>query len=119
VYFTTTPTSLILQFIATKMTDMKRVSTRKRKSPDFLGNAHDDENEQNGEQNGNNNPVESPEKTSPEEKVEFDETLIPKRNAKGELVFKDAPKFRPNLTPEEVLRLGWHTHNTHHHVVFK
>lgn len=31
---------------------------------------------------------------------------LPKRNAKGELVFPDYPLFRPNLTPKEVLQLG-------------
>ena len=38
--------------------------------------------------------------------MEFDETLIPKRLASGELVFKDYPQFRPNLTPEEMIRMG-------------
>ena len=31
---------------------------------------------------------------------------LPVRNAHGELVFKDYPNFRPNLTPKEVLQLG-------------
>lgn len=31
---------------------------------------------------------------------------LPKRNKKGELVFQDFPDFRPNLTPEEVIRAG-------------
>ncbi|CAM9649710.1 unnamed protein product [Ectocarpus sp. 12 AP-2014] len=30
----------------------------------------------------------------------------PKRNQKGELVFPDFPKFRPNLSPKQVLRMG-------------
>ncbi|PIK52073.1 hypothetical protein BSL78_11025 [Apostichopus japonicus] len=31
---------------------------------------------------------------------------LPKRNAKGELVFPDAPEMSPNLTPREVLQAG-------------
>eukprot|EP01147_Barroeca_monosierra_P001340 gene1340-4518_t len=31
---------------------------------------------------------------------------LPTRNKHGELVFKDAPKFRPNLTPDQVLKAG-------------
>lgn len=31
---------------------------------------------------------------------------IPSRNKDGELIFEDYPNFRPNLTPEEVLRAG-------------
>jgi hypothetical protein len=31
---------------------------------------------------------------------------LPKRNAKGELVFADHPELRPNLTPAEVMQLG-------------
>ena len=31
---------------------------------------------------------------------------IPKRNKYGELVFKDFPDFRPNLTPKEVIQSG-------------
>ncbi len=31
---------------------------------------------------------------------------IPSRDSKGRLFFEDFPAFRPNLTPEEVLRLG-------------
>jgi len=38
--------------------------------------------------------------------VESKRQPIPQKNAKGELVFHDYPNFRPNLTPEEVLRLG-------------
>ena len=46
--------------------------------------------------------------------VEYDQTLIPKRNSSGELVFKDYPKFRPNLTPKEVIQKGtkWHAEAT-------
>lgn len=45
------------------------------------------------------------------EDINFDMAAIPTRNQKGELVFEDHPEFRPNLTPEEVIRLGkssWH-----------
>lgn len=31
---------------------------------------------------------------------------LPKRNAKGELVFPDYPEMRPNMTPKEVLQAG-------------
>lgn len=31
---------------------------------------------------------------------------LPTRNKKGELVFKDHPEFRPNLTPKQVLQAG-------------
>jgi hypothetical protein len=31
---------------------------------------------------------------------------LPTRLTNGDLVFADAPSFRPNLTPSEVLRLG-------------
>lgn len=31
---------------------------------------------------------------------------IPKKNAKGYLVFPDYPNFRPNLTPKEVMQMG-------------
>ena len=30
----------------------------------------------------------------------------PKKNKKGEIVFKDYPDFRPNLTPREIFKLG-------------
>ena len=31
---------------------------------------------------------------------------LPKRNKHGELVFADAPDFRPNLTPQQVIEVG-------------
>ena len=31
---------------------------------------------------------------------------MPKKNKKGEVVFKDYPEFRPNLTPREIIKLG-------------
>merc|ERR1719391_1160432 len=31
---------------------------------------------------------------------------LPTKNKKGQLVFEDAPDFRPNLTPKEVLHRG-------------
>ena len=37
--------------------------------------------------------------------LEFTEPL-PKKNSKGQLVFSDAPEFRPNMTPKEVLQAG-------------
>lgn len=30
----------------------------------------------------------------------------PKKNSKGEIVFKDYSEFRPNLTPREIIKLG-------------
>jgi hypothetical protein len=43
-----------------------------------------------------------------EEEMEQNEVVaaIPKRNSKGEFVFKDFPDFRPNLSPEEIIRAG-------------
>ena len=31
---------------------------------------------------------------------------MPKKNSYGEIIFKDYPDFKPNLTPREVLKLG-------------
>ena len=31
---------------------------------------------------------------------------MPQKNQKGEVVFKDYPEFRPNLTPREIIKLG-------------
>lgn len=31
---------------------------------------------------------------------------MPRKNKYGEVVFKDAPEFRPNLTPQEIFRMG-------------
>ena len=31
---------------------------------------------------------------------------MPTRNKQGQIVFADYPQFRPNLTPEEVIRAG-------------
>lgn len=33
-------------------------------------------------------------------------TQFPKKNKYGEIVFKDVPEFRPNLTPQEMFELG-------------
>ena len=32
--------------------------------------------------------------------------MTPKRNNDGTLIFSDYPKFKPNLTPEEIIRMG-------------
>ena len=32
--------------------------------------------------------------------------MTPKKNAHGEIVFKDYPDFQPNLTPREIFKLG-------------
>ena len=45
-------------------------------------------------------------KTAPTAEVLPDRMPIPTRNKNNELVFKDHPEFRPNLTPKEVLNLG-------------
>ena len=45
-------------------------------------------------------------KTAPKAEVLPDRMPIPTRNKNNELVFKDHPEFRPNLTPKEVLNLG-------------
>jgi hypothetical protein len=31
---------------------------------------------------------------------------MPRKNKYGEIVFKDAPEFRPNLTPREIFKMG-------------
>lgn len=85
----------------------KRVSTRKRKSPDFFVNnkntPSDNEEFKDKLTKKKFKPVVS--ELSPKE-IKFDTSLVPKVNAKGELVFQDHPEFRPNLTPEEVIRRG-------------
>ena len=40
------------------------------------------------------------------EDVDEDAQPVPAKNKAGELVFKDHPEFRPNLTPAEVLQRG-------------
>lgn len=45
-------------------------------------------------------------KTPPSAEVLPDRMPLPTRNKNNELVFKDHPEFRPNLTPKEVLKLG-------------
>jgi hypothetical protein len=40
------------------------------------------------------------------EDVDEDVQPVPAKNKAGELVFKDHPEFRPNLTPAEVLQRG-------------
>jgi len=59
------------------------------------------------------NKKSSTEKSAPEEKTEsavapdWEATApLPTRNKKGQMVFQDAPEFRPNLSPKEVLQLG-------------
>lgn len=32
--------------------------------------------------------------------------IMPRKNSNGEIVFKDYPEFRPNLTPREMFKLG-------------
>lgn len=45
-------------------------------------------------------------KTAPQAEVLDEEAALPTRNKHGELVFKDHPEFKPNLTPKEVLHRG-------------
>ena len=32
--------------------------------------------------------------------------MLPKKNYKGEIIFNDFPDFKPNLTPNEIFKLG-------------
>jgi hypothetical protein len=88
------------------MPETTRSSTRKRKSI-----AKDVE-----EEVGEYEPVHSKDKKSKNDVLGDDEdelntAPIPERNTKGELVFPDHPDFRPNLTPEEVIRRGTRRHS--------
>ncbi|CAN0058035.1 unnamed protein product, partial [Laminaria digitata] len=38
--------------------------------------------------------------------ADADAGVVPKKNKQGQLVFPDYPKFRPNLTPKEILQMG-------------
>ena len=88
-----------------KLAKMQRTSTRKRKSPDFLSStACNSTTKENPPQKSKHNAPVSVVKDT--EEPHFDSTLVPTRNSKDELVFLDYPEFRPNLTPEEVLRRG-------------
>jgi len=55
-------------------------------------------------------------------KIYKDVKSFPKRNESGEFVFEDHPEFRPNLSPQEVLKLGYYNkyyyyfhYNNHSH----
>lgn len=48
----------------------------------------------------------SPGKKAPHAEAIKGTQALPKRNKKNELMFKDHPEFRPNLTPKEVLQMG-------------
>jgi hypothetical protein len=45
-------------------------------------------------------------KTSTHADADIPNKTIPKRNADHEFIFPDHPEFRPNMSPEEVLRAG-------------
>ena len=45
-------------------------------------------------------------KKPPSVEVLPDKMPLPTRNKNNQLVFKDHPEFRPNLSPKEVLNLG-------------
>lgn len=84
-------------------------TTRKRKSPDI----NQDENKTflSVNKKKKSQKVEHTKQPLPvkEECVEmskYDSSLIPDRKSNGDLVFSDHPEFTPNLTPEEVIRLG-------------
>tara|TARA_B100000795_G_scaffold255141_1_gene226574 strand:- start:272 stop:1108 length:837 start_codon:yes stop_codon:yes gene_type:complete len=51
-------------------------------------------------------PGEANKKGPSVEVLQSDAMPVPKRNSKNELVFKDHPEFKPNLTPFEVLERG-------------
>ncbi|KAG7484183.1 hypothetical protein MATL_G00046730 [Megalops atlanticus] len=52
--------------------------------------------------------LDSSELPSKKSKIQSDDVVVApvKKNDKGQLVFEDFPMFRPNMTPEEVLRAG-------------
>ena len=58
--------------------------------------------------NGNSSSTSSNKgyKKPPSVEVLPDKMPLPTRNKNNELVFKDHPEFRPNLSPKEVLNLG-------------
>ena len=45
-------------------------------------------------------------KPAPEAEILDSKMPLPTRNKRAELVFKDHPEFKPNLTPAEVLQAG-------------
>jgi hypothetical protein len=85
------------------MAETTRKSSRKRKSPIFFGNDDDEDKEE-----GLARKVKNSKKSVDLASLSIADEVVPlpTRNAKGELVFKDHTDFRPNLTPEEVIRLG-------------
>jgi hypothetical protein len=48
----------------------------------------------------------APNKSAPQATILPTMGALPKRNARGQLVFKDHPEFTPNLTPKQVLQMG-------------
>ena len=51
-------------------------------------------------------PYQGAGKRAPAAEILSERAPLPTRSKNGELVFRDYPEFRPNLTPAEVLRLG-------------
>lgn len=91
------------------MSETKRTSSRKRKpvqsvqSEEAKSSCHNGQDSKKPKTTEPSTPVM---KALMEEDIHFHAASVPKRNAKGELVFEDHPEFRPNLTPEEVIRRG-------------
>ncbi|XP_041462574.1 uncharacterized protein LOC121413715 [Lytechinus variegatus] len=80
--------------------------TKKKVLPAGKGSSKNTNNDAKAIAKGSNKKGDS---TSQEEAIRKEQGYtesLPKRNAKGELVFQDYPEMRPNMTPKEVLQAG-------------
>lgn len=96
--------SLILKWKSAAVATSPRISAGKRKCREKKVDYNDEKiiqtRDSASESKGSKN-VKGPHATELDERQS-----LPKRNKAGELVFRDYPDFRPNLTPKEVLQAG-------------